>query len=206
MPALKAGPGAAFAWPAGSGVCCCELGGSGGAACAPEPFLLLEERLGRREMVSSAEFELQSDSSESPAESEPPAEGEFAEELESAGKRVSSDPYEESGAYGESDESAGEEAEGRRVASTSTSSTQKFQPAGAGPQAGSGLQPAGGAHPSGAGGQFGGGLNLLDMSNTPVVRETTMPLSHALPHSPPLVSTVRNVSSDGRYKFIEISS
>jgi len=99
---------------------------------------------------------------------------------------------------------AGDEAEGRRVASTSMSSTQKFQPAGAGPQAGSGLQPAGGVHPSGAGGQFGGGLNLLDMSNTPVVRETTMPLSHALPHPPPPTSTVRNASSSGRYNYVTV--
>ena len=155
-------------------------------------------------MVSSAEFVLRSKSPESPAESEPPREGELMEEFESSGKRVSSDAYEESGAYGESDESAGDEAEGRRVASTSMSSTQKFQPAGAGPQAGSGLQPAGGVHPSGAGGQFGGGLNLLDLSNTPVVRETTMPLSHALPHPPPPTSTVRNASSNGRYNYVTV--
>lgn len=151
-------------------------------------------------MVSSAEFVLRSKSPESPAESEPPREGDV-EEFESSGKRVSSNAYEDSGAY---DESAGDEAEGRRVASTSMSSTQKFQPAGAGPQAGSGLQPAGGVHPSGAGGQFGGGLNLLDMSNTPVVRETTMPLSHALPHPPPPTSTVRNASSNGRYNYVTV--
>lgn len=49
-------------------------------------------------MVSSAEFELRSDSSESPAESDTPAAGELTEEFESSGKRVSSGACEESGA------------------------------------------------------------------------------------------------------------